>query len=464
VSEYTTGLAKYIANSLSEPMPQDLVDKMKLLVLDSIGCGLLGSTLPWTHRLIDVIQSTEGTGPSRVWGTNIKVSPTHAALINGTATHGFELDDVGVAGHHGSTTLTSALALVDAGEKLSGQELIRSIVTGIETHGRISECVGRIPHVTCGFHGPSVLGTFAAMATSAVVKRLDVEQTTHALGSAAQQTAGLMGTHHGGMGKRLLAGKAAQSGLFSVQLSAYGFTNVDNIFECGYGSFPSAFSGARDTFDLDQLLTAPEGGFHSYGVNFKFWAARVPIHPSMEAIKKVRKERELDPDQIEKVVAKLPEGSYRAVGWDYHPSTVATGQLNLQFCIATMLLHNDLFIGQFTEESIRDPRALDLIKRIEIVYDPELDNSPAGTISRETRLEFTMKDGEKIEVTGILRGVDGDVISREDIVEKFYKTTKDVLDDSERQQVIDICDRLETVDDVSELSALLERTSALPAE
>jgi aconitate decarboxylase len=464
VSEYTTAVAKYIAGSLQEPVPPDVTDKVKLLVLDTIGCGLLGSTLPWTHRLLDTIQSTEGTGPSRVWGTDVRVSPTHAALINGTAVHGFELDDVGVAGHHGSTTLTTAMALVDAGTKLSGAELIRSIVTGVEIHGRVSECVGRVPHVTCGFHGPSILGTFAAMAAGATVRRLDVEQTTHAIGSAAQQTAGLMGTHHGGMGKRLLAGKAAQSGLFAVQLAAHGFTNVDNIFECGYGSFPSAFSGARDTFDLNKLVAGFGEEFHTRGVNFKFWAARVPIHPSMEAIKKVRQERTLEADEIEKVVAKLPEGSYRAVGFDYVPSTVATGQLNLQFCIATMLLHNDLFIGQFTEESIRDPRALELIKRIEVVYDPELDNSPAGTISRETRLEITLKSGEQIEVTGITRGTVGDTIPRDDIVEKFQKMTHGILDESAQNEMIDICDRLESVDDVSELSAMLERRSALPAE
>ena len=99
-----------------------------------------------------------------------------------------------------------------------------------------------------------------------------------------------MATQHGGMGKRLLAGKAAQSGTLSAVLAANGFTNVPNIFECEYGGFCSAFSGGRDTYHLDELTRGLGQDWNAAELNFKMWSCRVPIHPTLEALRKLREE------------------------------------------------------------------------------------------------------------------------------------------------------------------------------
>lgn len=265
---YTRGLAEYIVASRAEPLPDDLRGvRIKLLTLDTIGCGLLASPFPWTQRLLETVDATEAPGPSLIWGSNKRFSPANAAMINGTSVHGFELDDVGV-GHNGSVTTTVALALADVGAaSLSGADLLRATVTGIEVSARVNDCAGRVPHVKMGFHGPGLFGAFTAMGTAAYVLNLNAQQAVHAIGNVAQFTGGLMGTHHGGMGKRLLAGKAAHSGTLAAQLAQHGFTNVDNIMECGYGSFPSAFSGGQDTFSLDALTRGlGEGDFRAYAV------------------------------------------------------------------------------------------------------------------------------------------------------------------------------------------------------
>jgi aconitate decarboxylase len=465
MSEYTRSVAEYIANSHAEAIPEDLNRWMKMLVLDSIGCGLLASQFPWTQRLLDTLVATEAPGTSLVWGTDKRFSAASASMVNGTAVHGFELDDVGAGGHNGSVTVTTALALAEAGAPLSGKELIRSVVTGVEIAARISDCVGRVPHVTCGFHGPGIYGAFGAMAASSAVLKLDTEQTINAIGNVAQQAGGLMGTHHGGMGKRLLAGKAAHSGVLAAQLAQHGFTNVDNIFECGYGSFPSAFSGARETFNLQALREGFGEMFRAYAVNYKVWACRVPIHPSLEAIKTIRKTNPLDPSQIEQVNVALPEGSFRAVGFPYKPSTITSAQLNIQYCIAIMLLENDVFINQFTEEKIKSPEVMDLVSKINVFHDPSLDNQAGGTISRETIVEVKLADGETIRQRGVVRGSDMDdgsdgnepnPVRWEEIVEKFRKTTENRLQDSDREALIELCDNLDQVDDARELIKYLQ--------
>jgi 2-methylcitrate dehydratase PrpD len=433
---------------------------MKMLTLDAIGCGLLASPFPWTQRLLDTLVAVESPGPSLVWGTDKRFSPANAAMVNGTAVHGFELDDVGAGGHNGSVTTTVALALAEAGAPLSGRDLLRATVTGVEVACRVSDCVGRVPHVTCGFHGPGLFGSFAAMAAASYVLNLDADRCVNAIGNVAQFTGGLMGTHHGGMGKRLLAGKAAHSGTLAAQLAAHGFTNVDNIFECGYGSFPSAFSGARDTFELEKLRAGLGTEFRSYAANFKVWAARVPIHPSLEAIKAIRQERALNAEDIERVDVALPEGSYKAVGFDYHPTTITSAQLNLQYCIAIMLHENDVFIEQFTEEKIAAPHVLDMVSRIHIRHEPSLDSAPSGTIARDTIIDITLKNGEKIQQRGRVRGYEGNPVTYDEVVAKFRKTSKDRISESEQEHLIDLCSRLETLPDARVLLDPLARGQA----
>src|SRR5712692_2277605 len=100
--QYTRGVAEFIADVKFEDIPQDVVETMKLLVLDTIGAGLLGAGMPWSIRMRKTAQEMEGQGDASVWGTRLRFSAPTAALVNGTAVHGFEIDDVGAGGHNGS--------------------------------------------------------------------------------------------------------------------------------------------------------------------------------------------------------------------------------------------------------------------------------------------------------------------------------------------------------------------------
>jgi 2-methylcitrate dehydratase PrpD len=454
--EHTRAMAEYIAASPNEAVPADVQQKVQMVVLDALGCGLLGSRMSWTEAIVATLRDTEAPGPALVWGTDARFSASNAALANGTSVHGFELDDVGSGGHNGSVTVTSALALAQSGCAMSGAELIRAVTTGIEVAARVEASCHDIPRTHMGFHGPGLWGVFASMGTCATILRLSADQAVNAIGTAAQQAASLMGTQGGGMGKRMLAGKAAHSGMLAAQLAAHGFTNVDNIFECGYGSFPSVFCGGREDYTLDDLDKDFGETWLTRGVNFKLWAARVPIHPSLEAIKAIRREDPLDPADVEHVLIRLPLGSFRAVGFAYKPTTVTSAQLNLQYCAAIMVLENDVFVPQFTEAKIGSQPVLDMVARIEIVHDPELDKIAGDRISPETRVEVKLKDGRTLASIGRVRGSSGDPVSREEVVEKFKKTSAGSLNAEEAQQVIDWCDQLPVLTDATRLLEPIE--------
>ena len=241
---YTRALAENISQSAFSKLPASVVEYAKLLVLDTIGVGIYGASLPWSERLRATAQAMEAPGKVSVWCTPLAFSAPTAAMINATAIHAFELDDVGPGGHNGSVTLSSALAIAQHTGKLSGAELINAVVTGVEAASRVNDSVGRIPHEGLGFHNPGLMGTFASVASAACALRLSADDIVHALGHAGQQAASLMFTHHGGMGKRLLAGQAARAGVhgpelampvshFFTELGRRGMLPVDRITEIG---------------------------------------------------------------------------------------------------------------------------------------------------------------------------------------------------------------------------------------
>jgi aconitate decarboxylase len=451
---YTAGLAEFIAGLRFEHIPSSVVERVKLLTLDAIGCGLLGAGMPWSERLQATLRETEGPGDALVWGTHLRLSAPSAAMANGTAVHGFELDDVSHGGHHGSVVLTAGLAIADHRGGVSGRELITAMVAGVEAAGRVQSCVGRVPQVVMGFHGPGLIGTFGATASASHALGLGPEPVVDALGHAGQQTGGVMATHHGGMGKRLLAGKAAHSGTLSALLAANGFTNVPNIFECEYGGFCSTFTGGRD-YRLDELVKDLGKAWYSSDLNFKMWACRVPIHPTLEALRSLRQQHDLAAQQVGRVRVWLDDGAYKAVGRPWDPTTATSAQLNLPYCAAMLLLEGDVFVDQFAEEKLADPAVLDLAGRIEVVHDRDMD--ALGSFQRRTRVEVQLKNGRVFSAVGETRGGSEKPISREDVTEKFAKVANRVLSREAQAPLVDLCDRLETLQDVRQLSGLLGR-------
>jgi len=445
---YTRALAEFISGSAFTDLPESVVEHAKLLVLDTLGVAVYGASLPWSEHLRATAQAMEAPGRVSVWCTPLRFSAPTAAMINATAVHAFELDDVGPGGHNGSVTLSSAAAMAQHAGKLSGAGLINAIVMGIETAARVGQCVGRIPHEGMGFHGPGLMGTFASVASASHALGLDADHVVHALGHAGQQAASLMFTHHGGMGKRLLAGQAARAGTFGALLAQNGFTNAPNVFEAEYGGFCAAHTGNRRpaAYDLTQLTKDLGRKYHTGKVRFKMWASRVPNHGTLEAIRSLRKKHPIPAEQVKQVRIRLGRGYLQNVGWAYTPTTITSAQLNLYYVTAIMLLENDVFTAQFTEEKIRDPRVLELIGRIVITHDPGMD----GTGYAEGNpLEIELADGTVLSAWGKVRGDVENPVHREDVVEKFTKLTSGRLSPEKQTEVIRLCGQLDTIEDIS---------------
>ena len=105
-----------------------VVERAKLCLLDCLGCGLFGSTLPWTTMLADVMVEVEGRGPAWALGAKAPLPVPVAALVSGSAIHAFELDDLHQRSilHPGSVVVSSLLSLAQA-QPLSGRDFLAAM-------------------------------------------------------------------------------------------------------------------------------------------------------------------------------------------------------------------------------------------------------------------------------------------------------------------------------------------------
>src|SRR5258708_38998281 len=91
---HTRAIAQFISQIRYEAIPDEVIGRIKLLILDSLGCALYGSTLEWSRILRATLAGLDVTKACRGWGTPELLSAPHAALAKGTLIQSFELDDV----------------------------------------------------------------------------------------------------------------------------------------------------------------------------------------------------------------------------------------------------------------------------------------------------------------------------------------------------------------------------------
>src|SRR6185437_15616128 len=178
-------------------------------------------------------------------------APLDAALVNGTAAHALDFDDVSnsLGGHPSAPILPAIFAL---GEVLdcAGQDFVAAYVAGFETETRIARGV-HFHHYEKGWHPTATLGIFGATAACCHLMRLKPAQTAQALAIAASLASGIK-ANFGTMTKPLHVGHTARNGLFSAMLAREGFTANDAALEHKQG-FLRVFNGAGN-FDTEKIL------------------------------------------------------------------------------------------------------------------------------------------------------------------------------------------------------------------
>ena len=456
-NHYTRGLAEFVSGLRYEHIPEEVRARLKLLMLDSLGCALFGAGLEWSRILRRTLAAVDTSRGSILWGTDERLSAPHAALVNGTAVQGFELDDVHRQGvlHVGAVTLPAQFAAVEtmAGRttgSFSGRDLLRAAVAGYEVGPRVGMCMGQ-EHIGQGWHSGATVGVFSAAAGASAALGLTADQTVHALGIAGTQSAGLMAAQYGAMVKRMHAGRSAQSGLYGALLAREGFTGIVDVFESEYGGFCSTFSRSLDRFKLEELTSGLGERWETMRISLKFYSCVGSNHTTLDAIRTMQAQRPFGPEDVERIVVHGSQVTMDHVGWKYRPEGLTSAQLNLPFCVATLLLEGDCFVDQFSDAIVADAARMALAEKVEVLHDAAI-TARGSKFRHMVRVEVHLKDGTRMEQTvEAPRGSESSFASEADVVAKFMKLAAHAIPTPAAERIVDLILNLEGVEDASEV-------------
>jgi 2-methylcitrate dehydratase PrpD len=446
----TPRLGEWASNLTIGHIPSDVIEHLKLCTLDSIGCGLYGAAQPWGKITGDVATSFSGGGPCTLFGRKDKASPPDAALANGTAIHGFEIDDAHVSSslHPGASTLPASLAVAEH-TKATGAETVVALAAGYEIGLRVGVCAG-VSHSTSGYHVTGTVGPVGAAAAAARLLKLTPSQVAYALGIGATQAAGLYAARTGAMTKRFHAGRASQSGVLAAYLAAKGFTGSLDALEAPFGGFMSTLHGQHDPASMLQELGTR---WETARVGLKAYAACASAHTTIDGVLELRS-RGLTPDNLAHLTIRMSKKGHLNIGFPYLPGEVIGAQMNGFYAAAVALLDGAAFIDQYQTVRLSDPNILAIMPKIDIVHDPEIDKGGAGK-RHAVKIDALRTDGSKLSATVEQRRGSADhPLPRDEVIAKFRRLAS-TLSPSAIDELIARVDDLEHQPDLTPVLTLI---------
>lgn len=353
-------------------------------LLDWVAVGLAGACEPLVQMLTEEYAAGADTSQTcSLLASAVRARPQDAALINGSAGHALDFDDVAsrMFGHPSVPVIPAALALAQTLNR-SGADLLRAIVIGHEVESRVGEMVGP-SHYLHGFHATGTVGTLGAAAACASLLELDATRTAHALGLAATQAAGLK-CMFGTMAKPLHAGKAAMNGLMAAQLAARGFTANPSAIECEQG-----FARTLSPWSRPLALIKPQDAFAVESTLFKYHAACYLTHSSIEAIRQLRAQHGVGLDDMESIAITVAI-NHRGVCDIAEPQTGLELKFSLQQ-LAALALDGAATarLALYTDAMAHDERYAQARRRVHLSFVDAEDRNTAHVV-------LTTRDGRQL--------------------------------------------------------------------
>jgi 2-methylcitrate dehydratase PrpD len=405
--------------------------------------------------MADEILADRCEGPCSVLGSAHTAPAAHAALCNGTAIHGFELDDLLPASivHPGTVIVPAVLAAAEA-SNASGMTLLRAIVAGYECMSRLSLALGLEPSHR-GFHKTSVVGPVAAAIASGVVMGLSSDELVCAAGLACSTASGIKafaGGSGGGMVKRMHAGRAAEAGVRMSRLAQRGFTGPRAAVDGRYGLL-EVFGGA--SAEPNRLTDGLGDTWAMDGLWVKVYPICGWIQGVVQLLSALRGPAPVALDEVEKVVVGTSAFAVRNNA-NPAPSDTMEAQYSIPYCCAVALNGDSADPNEFCGSAIDDPVRRAFASRVELRVDPESEAVYPARFG--SRVELYFRTGEVRQAATLdPHGTAADPCTDEELVAKFTRLV--ALSDSrvDARAVVDAVSRLDTSGSIQELTRVLRQ-------
>ena len=451
-NDVTARLARYMVAARDRPLPSEVVQAAKHRILDTFGAIVSGAQLKPGEMAIRYVQTLGGTSEASVPATLVRTSAINAALAAGMFAHADETDDFEpiTKAHPGCAVVPAAMAVAERDNR-SGEELLRGVTLGYDLCCRFLMALGP-DHVRSTHRSAEGLSsTFGAVGGAASLARLDEMGMRYALSYAAQQVSGIWSwerdTEH--IEKAFdFAGMGARNGVTAALMAQAGFTGVPDVLDGEHNALQALSREPRP----EEMVAGLGSRFFITETAIKVFSVGYPIQAALDAFLVLRRQHALTLDNVERIVARLPEDGARIV------DDRAMPDVNLQYVLACALIDGTLsFEASHSYERMRDPRVLAAKKRVELVADRTLMDP---TAPRSGRVDVTLRDGRTVShFTRHAPGTKENPLDTAGVVAKARNLMLPVIGASRTNEVIDRINALEQLRSVRELANLLAGNS-----
>jgi 2-methylcitrate dehydratase PrpD len=440
-------LGDHVADALGRPLPEEVAEKARHHILDTLAAMISGTHLNPGLVAIAYVESLGGTRESSVVGTRIRTSAVNAALANGMLAHADETDDSHAPSrnHPGCAVVPAALAVAER-THASGAAFLRAVVLGYDVAARLNYALDADAFAAASRSTHSFGGTFGAGAAAGALLGFDAEHVRHLMSLCAQQASGVAcnvrDSEH--IEKSFdFGGMPARNGVAAATMVAAGVTGVDDVFS-GERNFFEAFSLNPNP---DLLADGLGERFEILGTNVKKWSVGSPAQSALDAMTWLMEHEGVSLDQVAAIRIHLPTRSARTV--DNAPMP----DVNVQHLVAMLLVDGKLsFHAIHDRERMSDPAVLDVRKRITLVPSEELMHARPR---RQAIVDVETRDGRTLSRrTLAVRGTADNPMNRDEVEAKASDLIADVLGARRAKAIVKAVRGLGDVPDITALRRL----------
>lgn len=459
MKKYTQILADYLAGIRYEDIPQDVIDRAKMITLHTVGVSLSAAKAKTVREAIEVAKIM-GTGEktATIYGDGSNVSVTSAAFANGMMADFLDWEDCSWTGHPCAGAVPAGIAVAQAYHK-SGKEYLTALVGGFEVYQRVAMAVQPTPQRFDAGWGLYCWQLFAPAAVAGKLLDLPAPRMNQLLGTAASMTpvateqinATNTDFYH------YTYGLTAKMGVECALIVEKGITTLMDALE-EYGGY---WPGVSDQCDWDWFDKNLGSQYYIMDMLIKNWPVNMWIQAPMDLLDKIVTAHDIKADDIESIEMS-PFIPNRSELWpDGYPSTVRA-QFSIPFCLA-MYLRGPQIGWEWSEEKyLKDPVILEMCNRFKGVgrverVSSQFDRFRAGSYP-SYEMKITLKDGTAYEDSiQFPKGHPQNPYTREEGIENFRLATACILSKEQADSLIDlIMNKLETLNDLSVLGDFLK--------
>jgi 2-methylcitrate dehydratase PrpD len=444
-------LSSYMSLASGKALPDEVTEKTKRHVLDTLAAMISGSALPPGRAALDFAVECGGKEVATVVASKLVSGPIEAALTNAMLAHADETDDShpGSQSHPGCAVIPAALA---AGEQfgISGEHFLRAVALGYDVGTRFTIIVGERYESETHRSTHSISPLFGAAAAAGCAAGLDAGQMRLLVGYTAQQCSGLTSWRRDSEHVQkafAFGGMNARSGVTAALLVRGGWSGVEDLLT-GTDNFFQAFEPAADPAGLVEKLGER---FEIMRTNIKKWSVGSPIQAALDGIEVLRAEHPFTAEQVQEVKIRLATDEANIVNNREIPG------ICLQHMVAVMLLDKTVtFRSAHDIARMKDPEVLRQRAKVQLSKDEELQHLMP---LRVAIVDIQLVDGTQVtRRVDNVRGTPENPMTREEIVAKATDLIGPVFGAVEAGQLVEHVMNLDTVKNIREMRPLLQHT------